>query len=326
MITSSQELVKSTPLSEKITMSFFNFGALVGFSAIASGVGQHKSSNELTSNVTAAFLMSINGNGSRILGKADSFLSEKIFITLAVASYSYALFLDLERTHPILDVYSKLFTTGSVGAWNALQMIRLHKTKNAVVGHHIDTKIAALAFASYFAGAGVGYITFVMGVTELYSSEELKPFITFAFLMSHCGNFIRTESNPRAHFFEKNTIRLVVLFYSMALFCDFLNTNEQVKLLSAYSKLVAAGGVGLWNTAQTLRLHPTVYDGVGRIVNAFKASVSLQLSTFSMFSKEPARFQTAVVTPDKLPSEVSLVSQEGDIELGQSRRLSTTVG
>lgn len=276
------------PRSETTTMAFFNSGAVVGFSAVVCGILKNKSADELTSNITAGFLMSISGNASRILTKDDAFLSEKIFIALAVASYSYALFLDFERDRPVLDVYSKLFTTGSVGAWNALQMVRLHKTKHTVVGHDIDHRVAALAFASYSAGAGLGYITFSMGMGRVFSCDILKPFITFTFLMSHYGNFIRTEVNPRAPFFEKNTIRFVILFYSMALFCDFLSTHEKVNLLGAYSKLVAAGFVGLWNTAQTWRLHPTVYDDVIHVLNALGHSSSQQLSTFGLFNHLPA--------------------------------------
>lgn len=242
--------------SETGVMFFFNVGAVAGFCFIFSGVVRNVDPNQLTPNITASFLMSITGICIRILAKPAAFPSEKLVISAAVITYTVALFCDY-YAEPALAVNLKLITTGCVGLWNALQMIRI-KSSQTEVATNTEALVAKAALGCYSLGAMMGYSSFLAGLIINAPTEQLAPFITFTFLMSHCGNLVRTEFNLDARSLETNYIRAAVLTYCIALCCDFIHEHE-AETIAAYTKLTAAGCVGLWNTAQTWRLNPEIY-------------------------------------------------------------------
>ncbi len=248
---------------ETAVMGFFNLGAAIGFTGAVAP-------EQLTANITAAFLMSICGNCTRILANPNAFPAEKILLSAAVLSYSVALCCDC-NVYPILGTYLKLITTGCVGLWNAAQMIRLYAEIEIFLATRLqlsppqssfdsEIKMALAAFACYSLGGVIGFAATSLGLLIGTPPEKLGPYITLAFLMSHVGNLIRTEFNRSAQFFEKNFIRGTVLFYCIALYCDFAVEYEiPDQGIAAHAKLIAAGFVGLWNTVQTWRLNPTIY-------------------------------------------------------------------
>ena len=77
--------------------------------------------------------------------------------------------------------------------------------------------------------------------------------------MSHIGNLVRSEFNHQAQMLERRYILAAVLSYCIALYYDFSSKNGTTNV-AAYTKLTAAGFIGLWNTAQTWRLNPATYD------------------------------------------------------------------
>jgi len=242
---------------EEVVITFFNMGALIGFLSILSGLGNNTPPGDLTQNITAAFLMSICGNCTRIINKKDAFRIEKFFKLAAVITYSSALFYDLNGQNETLGVLLKLATTGSEGAWNAAQIKRLY-VRNPVIMLE-KPKVNTIAFVVYCLGSGLGYGSMLVGMVMPARVETLKPFIAFAFLMSHCANNIRNEFNADSGALELNYIRAAVIFYTIALACYF--SGKQVSL-GVFTNLAAAGFVGLWNSAQTWRLNPDVYARV----------------------------------------------------------------
>lgn len=273
--------------SETAVTTLFALGASAGLGSIIYGVVKANAPEKLNANVTCSFLMSISGNCTRILANSNAFIFEKTILSLAVFSYSLALGFDCDETQPTLGLCLKLITAGSVGAWNAAQIVRLHSAIRGFVdccsqmprlqlftrivdnsetqplnvsdSINTETKVAITAFCCYSAGASIGYSAFSIGLLTNAPIEKLEPFITFAFIMSHWGNLIRTEFNLAASMFEKNYIRVAVISYCIALCCDFLNTNKS-NMIGAYTKLTAAGFVGLWNTVQTWRLNSVLLE------------------------------------------------------------------
>lgn len=244
--------------SENNVFLFFMLGALTGFSSDVTGLIKHDISEQLTPHITAAFLMSICGNCNRILAKSEAFLSEKIILSTAVLSYSSALFCDL-RAILVVAIYLKLITTGCVGLWNALQLIRLYINNSRFMedifqlSKAFETYAVLASFGCYSLGAILGYGTALLGIMNNLPCTSLSPFISFAFVMSHWGNLIRSEISKDAYFSEKMYIRIAVLVYSMALIFDFID-HPKTNNIAAYAKLTAAGCVGLWNAVQTWRL------------------------------------------------------------------------
>ena len=254
-------------ISEKAVLSLFSAGGAIGLGSILSGLIKNNSAVELTPYITTAFLMSISGNCTRILANDRAGRFEKIIISAAVLSYATALSSDCDNS-TALAIYLKLITTGCVGAWNAAQMVRLNAVcftdscrkitslQSPFPIESTDDQVAIAAFSCYALGAALGYGAISIGLSVGSSLNKLAPFITFAFLMSHCGNMVRSEFNDLAPLREKCLIRAAVSCYFIALCCDF-SGEPKTNPAAAYTKLAAAGLVGIWNADQTWRINKT---------------------------------------------------------------------